>query len=114
MKKKESNALPSVAVIGTGYWGKNLVRNFHQIGALKMICDKNEAILGALQAHHTDVEICYALTDVLKRNDIDGVVIATPAETHFLIAREALLAAKHILVEKPLVLDEWIKCGPPE
>ena len=98
--------LPSVAVIGTGYWGKNLVRNFHQIGALKMICDKNETVLGALQTQHQGVEISYALTDVLKRDDIQGVVIATPAETHFFLAREALLAGKHVYVEKPLVLNE--------
>ena len=98
--------LPSVAVVGTGYWGKNLVRNFHQIGSLKMICDKNEAVLGTLQAQHAGVEICYALSDVLKRDDIDGVVIATPAETHFVLAREALLAGKHVFVEKPLVLNE--------
>ena len=99
--------MPSVAVIGTGYWGKNLVRNFHQIGALKMICDKNETVLGTLQAQHPGVEISYALTDVLKRDDIQGVVIATPAETHFLLASEALLAGKHVYVEKPLVLNEF-------
>ena len=97
---------PAVAVVGTGYWGKNLVRNFHQIGALKMICDKNEAVLSALQDQYTGVEVCYALTDVLKRDDISAIVIATPAETHFSLAREALLAGKHVYVEKPLVLNE--------
>jgi UDP-2-acetamido-3-amino-2,3-dideoxy-glucuronate N-acetyltransferase len=106
MQKIADNALPSVAVVGTGYWGKNLVRNFHQIGALRMICDKNEAVLGTLQSKHAGVEICYALTDVLKRDDIEGVVVATPAETHFIIAREALLSGKHVFVEKPLVLNE--------
>ena len=44
-----SKDIPSVAVIGTGYWGKNLVRNFHQIGALRMICDKNETVWVHLQ-----------------------------------------------------------------
>jgi UDP-2-acetamido-3-amino-2,3-dideoxy-glucuronate N-acetyltransferase len=106
MESTMGKELPSVAVIGTGYWGKNLVRNFHQIGALKMICDKSETVLGALQAQHPNVEISYALTDVLKRDDIQGVVIATPAETHFFLAREALLAGKHVYVEKPLVLNE--------
>jgi UDP-2-acetamido-3-amino-2,3-dideoxy-glucuronate N-acetyltransferase len=106
MDSTVSKDMPSVAVIGTGYWGKNLVRNFHQIGALRMICDKNETVLGTLQAQHPGVEIAYALTDVLKRDDIQGVVIATPAETHFLLAREALLAGKHVYVEKPLVLNE--------
>jgi UDP-2-acetamido-3-amino-2,3-dideoxy-glucuronate N-acetyltransferase len=98
--------MPSVAVIGTGYWGKNLVRNFHQIGALKMICDKNETVLGTLQTQYPGVDIAYALADILRRDDIQGVVLATPAETHFLLAREALLAGKHVYVEKPLVLDE--------
>jgi UDP-2-acetamido-3-amino-2,3-dideoxy-glucuronate N-acetyltransferase len=106
MESTVNKEIPSVAVIGTGYWGKNLVRNFHQIGALKMICDKNETVLGVLQAQHPGVEISCALTDVLKRDDVQGVVIATPAETHFLLAREALLAGKHVYVEKPLVLNE--------
>ena len=106
MESTVSKDFPAVAVIGTGYWGKNLVRNFHQIGALKMICDKNETVLSTLQAQHAGVEICYALTDVLMRDDVQGVVIATPAETHFLLAREALLAGKHVYVEKPLVLNE--------
>jgi len=100
------NKPPSVAVVGTGYWGKNLVRNFHEIGSLKLICDKNEAALSALKAKHNGVDTCFALSDVLERGDIDGVVIATPAETHFNLAREALLAGKHIFVEKPLVLNE--------
>jgi UDP-2-acetamido-3-amino-2,3-dideoxy-glucuronate N-acetyltransferase len=106
MESTLSKDMPSVAVIGTGYWGRNLVRNFHQIGALKMICDKNETVLSNLQAQHTGVEICYSLTDVLMRDDVQGVVIATPAETHFLLAREALLAGKHVFVEKPLVLKD--------
>jgi UDP-2-acetamido-3-amino-2,3-dideoxy-glucuronate N-acetyltransferase len=95
-----------VAVVGTGYWGKNLVRNFHQVGALKIICDKNETTLESLQTQHAGVEVCVALADIIKRDDIDGVAIATPAETHFLLAREALLAGKHVFVEKPLVLNE--------
>lgn len=98
---------PLVAVVGAGYWGKNLVRNFHQIGALKVICDKNETTLAALQSQYSGVEVCYALADVLQRKDIDGVVIATPAETHFILARETLLAGKHVFVEKPLALNEF-------
>ncbi len=100
------NSQPAVAVVGTGYWGKNLVRNFHQLGALKVVCDKNEAALSALQAQYKGVEVCCAPVDVLKRDDISAVVIATPAETHFSLTREALLAGKHVYVEKPLVLNE--------
>ena len=97
---------PKIAVIGSGYWGKNLVRNHHRIGSLKLICDSNESLLASFAAQYEGVETCMALSDVLSRKDIDGVVIATPAETHFGLAREALLAGKHVYVEKPLVLDE--------
>ena len=96
----------SVAVIGSGYWGKNLVRNYHELGALKLICDKNETLLAGFKKQYPGVDTCLALHDVLSRKDIDGVVIATPAETHYTLAREALLADKHVYVEKPLVLDE--------
>ncbi|MGD9505589.1 MAG: Gfo/Idh/MocA family oxidoreductase [Syntrophobacteraceae bacterium] len=97
---------PSVAVIGSGYWGRNLVRNYHRLGALRLICDKNVIVLAALKAQYMECETCVALNDVITRSDIDGVVIATPAETHYALAREALLAGKHVFVEKPLVLHE--------
>jgi UDP-2-acetamido-3-amino-2,3-dideoxy-glucuronate N-acetyltransferase len=99
-------APPGVAVIGTGYWGDNLVRNFHQLGALKLLCDKNESVLEKFHSDYSDLETCIALADVLNRSDIEGVVIATPVETHFHLAREALLSGKHVFVEKPLVLIE--------
>jgi UDP-2-acetamido-3-amino-2,3-dideoxy-glucuronate N-acetyltransferase len=95
---------PTVAVIGGGYWGKNLVRNFYNLDSLKLVCDKNETILSDYKDQYKGIETCLALTDVLSNDDIRGVVIATPAETHFNIARESLFAGKHVLVEKPLVL----------
>jgi len=109
MRKKNSSpkiSFPSIAVIGGGYWGKNLVRNYHQLGVLKLICDKNETVLASFKGQYPELEICFALNDVLSREDIDGVVIATPAETHYTLAREAILANKHVYVKKPLVLDE--------
>jgi UDP-2-acetamido-3-amino-2,3-dideoxy-glucuronate N-acetyltransferase len=105
MKKVKDNNHPGIAVIGTGYWGRNLVRNYAELGALRLICDKNESVLDTLKAQYPKVDICLALNDVLNRKDILGVVIATPAETHFAIAREALLSGKHVYVEKPLVLQ---------
>ena len=95
---------PAVAVIGGGYWGKNLVRNFYNLDSLKLVCDKNETILSDYKDQYKGIETCLALTDVLSNDDIRGVVIATPAETHFNIARESLFAGKHVFVEKPLVL----------
>ncbi|HET6459476.1 MAG TPA: Gfo/Idh/MocA family oxidoreductase, partial [Syntrophales bacterium] len=106
MKNRKDAALPNVAVIGTGYWGKNLVRNYARLGALKILCDKSETLLTQLRKRHPQIETCLALNDVLGRADIAGVAIATPAETHFTLAREALLAGKHVYVEKPLVLLE--------
>lgn len=97
---------PGIAVIGSGYWGKNLVRNYHQLGALKLVCDQNETTLRNFKRQYPEVDTCLTLNSALSRSDIEGVVIATPAETHYLIAREALSFKKHVYLEKPLVLDE--------
>ena len=99
-------APPAIAVIGSGYWGKHLVRNYHALGALKLICDKNETVLAQFEQQYPQVGTCLALNEVLSREDLRGVVIATPAETHFDLVRESLLAGKHVYVEKPLVLKE--------
>lgn len=96
----------NIAVIGAGYWGKNLIRNYFELGSLKVICDNSETLFDRFNKQYPKTEICLAINDVLSRDDIQGVVIATPAETHFRIAREALLSNKHVYVEKPLVLDE--------
>lgn len=97
---------PGIAVIGSGYWGKNLVRNYHQLGVLKLICDKNEDVLANFKDQYPGLKTCLTLNDVLSQDDVHGVVIATPAETHYTLAREALLSGKHVYVEKPLVLRE--------
>lgn len=104
--KDSTNKVPSIAVIGTGYWGRNLVRSYAKLRELRMICDKSETVLAELKSQHPEVEICTSPSDVFSRDDVQGVVIATPAETHFAIARNALLAGKHVYVEKPLVLVE--------
>jgi UDP-2-acetamido-3-amino-2,3-dideoxy-glucuronate N-acetyltransferase len=106
MTSLDATKIPCVAVVGSGYWGKNLVRNFHQLGALKLICDKNEVLLDQFKEQYPDVETCLALSDVLTQEEVRGVVIATPAETHVTLVREALLAGKHVFVEKPLALTE--------
>ncbi len=106
MSDRSKTPQPAIAIVGSGYWGKNLVRNYYDIGALKLICDKNEDVLSSFKQQYPDIDTCYALNDILSRDDIDGIVIATPAETHYTLAREALLSGKHIYVEKPLVLDE--------
>ena len=96
----------SIAVIGSGYWGKNLVRNFHELGVLKLICDKNESIINQFKEKYTDVETCLNYEELFCYENVEAVVVATPAETHFDISHKALTAGKHVFVEKPLALTE--------
>lgn len=95
--------LPKVAVIGNGYWGKNLVRNFHALGVLKCVCDSRAE---ALQEAHTQfgVNTCFSLNDLLSDPEIQGVAIAAPAAQHFELSKQCLLADKDVYVEKPLAL----------
>jgi UDP-2-acetamido-3-amino-2,3-dideoxy-glucuronate N-acetyltransferase len=95
----------TVAVVGTGYWGKNLVRNFASLGSLSALCDLNEKNLSEAKKKQPRVRTCNSLTDILSDRSIDAVVISTPAEMHYRMTRDSLLADKHVLVEKPLALD---------
>lgn len=92
-----------IAVIGCGYWGKNHVRNFLQLDALSLVCDVTEAGRELAHGLAPGVPVIGDLEQVLA-SDVDGVVIATPAETHFELATRALNAGKDVLVEKPLAL----------
>ena len=94
-----------VAVVGVGHWGKNLVRNFHEIGALAAVCDRDDEQLARIAAQYPGVPCRRAFVEVLGDRAIDGVAIATPAETHGDLVREALLAGKDVFVEKPLCLS---------
>jgi UDP-2-acetamido-3-amino-2,3-dideoxy-glucuronate N-acetyltransferase len=105
MQSKVKNKT-NIAVIGSGYWGKNLVRNFYQIGALKWICDQDEATLKCFKKKYQKVKLTTAVSEILLDTSTKGIVIATPAETHFDLALKSLEANKHVYIEKPLVLDE--------
>lgn len=104
----ENQVMPSapnrVAVIGCGYWGKNLVRNFYTLGALHTVCDATEAGRATATSLAPNTTIVAALDDVLTDPQIAGVVIATPAETHYTVVRKALESGKDVFVEKPLAL----------
>jgi predicted dehydrogenase len=97
-------SIPSIAVLGCGYWGQNLVRNFYQLGALKLVCDPAENGRTRAAQLAPGVEICSSFDAVFTRKDIQGVVLATPAETHHPLALRALAAGFDVLVEKPLAL----------
>jgi predicted dehydrogenase len=94
---------PTVAVIGCGYWGKNLVRNFHQLGALQLVCDATEEGRSAAAATAPGCDVV-SDPEVVLSSPVPAVVIATPAETHFSLTRRALQAGKDAFVEKPLAL----------
>lgn len=96
-------AKPKVAVVGAGYWGKNLVRNFHELGALACVCDSREQVLHDVREKY-NVATSILLDPLLANPEIGGVVIAAPAAQHYDIARKCLLAGKDVYAEKPLAL----------
>ena len=98
------SAIPMVAVMGCGNWGTNLARIFAQLGALRAICDRNEAALDAERRAYPGVRGTTFFQEILDDPRVQAVAIATPAAEHFSHAREALAAGKDVFVEKPLAL----------
>jgi predicted dehydrogenase len=93
--------LKSVAVAGLGYWGPNLARNFEELGALAALCDLEEDLRERYAARYPNVRVYSDYDELLRDDSIDGVVIATPVPTHYELAKRALAAGRHALVEKP-------------
>ncbi len=97
----------SIAVIGAGYWGPNLVRNFRNNPEwdLVAVCDLDEARARKVIGNRSTIDVESSVARLLSRKDIDAVAIATPARTHAPLALAAFEAGKHVLVEKPLADD---------
>lgn len=93
----------TVAVVGCGYWGKNLVRNFHGLGALALVCDETPAGRERAREMAPGVPVAADFGEALA-SEAKGVVLATPAVTHYRLARQALEAGKDVFVEKPLAM----------
>lgn len=95
-----------VACVGTGYWGKNLVRNFYNLKNVQLhyICDANRATLDKLSPQYPGVKLETDFDKVLLDDAVKAVVIATPGPAHYPLAKAALEAGKHVFVEKPLTL----------
>src|SRR5437762_99303 len=89
---------PVVGVIGCGYWGPNLVRNFHQppFSRVKTVSDKRPGRLAFIQERFPDIGVTDDLNQILNDPEIDAVAVATPVTTHREIAEAALLAGKHV------------------
>ena len=93
-----------IAVVGAGQWGKNHVRVFQELGALAWVVDKDPALRTRVTAKYPSVQVTDDLQTMLADQEVAGVVVATPAQTHFAIAMAALQAGKAVLVEKPMTL----------
>jgi UDP-2-acetamido-3-amino-2,3-dideoxy-glucuronate N-acetyltransferase len=98
-----SSRTPSVAVVGCGQWGKNLVRTFHALGALQWLCDSDPAALQQQAALVPGIRTTTRFDELLT-TDVQAIVLATPAALHYVGARAALRAGKDVYVEKPLAL----------
>lgn len=93
-----------VGVVGYGYWGPNLVRNFVGLPGARVVavCDQRQDRLRQVLARYPGVGVTNSFQDLLESPAIDAIVVATPSVTHFELAQQALLAGKHVLVEKPM------------
>lgn len=101
---KRGDKTVGVAIVGCGYWGPNLIRNFFDTPGCRVVaaCDQSDDRLDAITRRHPSLQPMHAFDDVLRNADIDAVAIATPVHTHYELARRALEAGKHVLVEKPM------------
>jgi len=93
--------MKNIAVVGGGYWGKNLVRNFHKIGVLHTICDTDDKLLAKLKKNYPDVHCEKTFDSILTDKSISGVVISTPASSHYELVKKSLENGKNVFVEKP-------------
>lgn len=93
-----------IAVVGYGYWGPNLVRNFADMPGAQLVavCDLEVERLASVKTRYPSVTVTGNFEDVLRDPRIDAVAIATPVSTHFRLAMSALMAGKHVFVEKPM------------
>lgn len=94
----------NIAVVGCGYWGKNLVRNFADLGSLSAVCDPNGELAEKYAKQYAVNNL--AFTEIINDASIDGVVLAVPAPLHASLAIAAMNAKKHVYVEKPLAMNQ--------
>ena len=102
---KSLSTVPKIALIGCGYWGKNLCRNFHALGALSAVVDATEKGQATARSIAPNALITDSLEDILNDDQIHGVALATPAETHADLAIQAMRSGKDVFVEKPMALS---------
>ena len=103
VKTEDGKDLLRVGVIGYGYWGPNIVRNFHAQDQARVVavCDKSQKSLGKVRHAYPDMVTTDDVDDLLTSPDIDLIAVVTPVWTHFELAKKALQNGKHVFVEKP-------------
>ncbi|MHB8840623.1 MAG: Gfo/Idh/MocA family protein [Candidatus Aquicultor sp.] len=97
----------TLALIGYGYWGPNLLRNFMEAPGcrVKYVCDSSPAQLNKVALKYPHLTLTQSFDEVVDDDEVDAVVVATPISTHHGLAKKALLKGKHVFVEKPLTAD---------
>jgi UDP-2-acetamido-3-amino-2,3-dideoxy-glucuronate N-acetyltransferase len=93
-----------IAHIGLGYWGKNILRNLYELNVLRIACDSSEDTITERKKQFPEVEYTTKIEDIISNPEIKAVTIATPAETHYELAKKFLLSGKDVFVEKPMAL----------
>jgi UDP-2-acetamido-3-amino-2,3-dideoxy-glucuronate N-acetyltransferase len=94
-----------LAIIGGGYWGKNLIREFNKTGCLDTICEVNDILIEQYKKDYPHLNITKNWGEILENNSISALCIALPAEMHYKFAKDALLANKDVYIEKPITLN---------
>src|SRR5439155_17605465 len=99
-------ALPvtKLGLAGLGYWGPNLARSFDELADLTWLCDLSEENRSRVAPRFPDAKLTGDFDDLLADDSVEAIVVATPVVTHFELAKRALEAGKHVLVEKPPAL----------
>jgi predicted dehydrogenase len=99
-----------VGLAGLGYWGPNLARNFDELAELTWLCDLDEDLLGRFAQRYPNARTTSSFDEMLRDDELDAVVVATPVPTHYELAKQALEFDKHVLVEKPPAMrgDEMV------
>jgi predicted dehydrogenase len=97
--------MTSVGLVGLGYWGPNLARNFDELSELRWLCDASPDALDRFGARYPRARTTTDLDDLLGDSELDAIVVATPAVTHYELSKRALEAGKHVLVEKPPAMN---------
>ena len=103
--RKSLEAMTKIGLVGLGYWGPNLARNFDELAELRWLCDLEPDLRERFAPRYPEARVAGDFDELLNDPELEAVVIATPAVTHYELAKRALEAGKHVLVEKPPAMN---------